>query len=68
VPLPDAAKYRWKTFPSGKKVRLAFDKGGDVIEAKSGETGAVHTEAEFKADRHVAQKKALSNMKTKGLQ
>ncbi len=27
------ARYRWKTYPSGKKVRLAF-KGSKVVEVK----------------------------------
>jgi len=32
MPIP-GAKYRWKTYPSGKKVRLAF-KGSKVVEVK----------------------------------
>jgi hypothetical protein len=36
VPLPEGTRYRWKRFPSGKKVRLAFAPGSNkVIEAKS---------------------------------
>lgn len=49
MPLP-GARYRWKTYPSGKKVRLAF-RGKNVVEAKSGQTGDVHTASEFAADR-----------------
>ncbi len=48
MPIP-GARFRWKTYPSGKNVRLAF-KGGEVVEAKS-KSGAVHTQAEFAADR-----------------
>ncbi len=51
MPLPEGTRVRWKTFPSGKKVRLAFKKGSDeVIEAKSS-SGATHTPADFAADR-----------------
>ena len=32
MPIP-GARYRWKTFPSGKKIRLAF-KGNKVVEVK----------------------------------
>jgi len=32
MPIP-GARYRWKKFPSGKKVRLAF-KGNRVVEVK----------------------------------
>ncbi len=35
---------------TGKKLRLAFDSKGKVIEAKNMDTGATHTPAEFKAD------------------
>ena len=36
MPLPEGTRYRVKTMPSGKKVRLAFAKGTNkVIEAKS---------------------------------
>lgn len=39
MPLPKGVKksevrYRWKTYPSGKKVRLAFA-NGKVVETKS---------------------------------
>ena len=44
-------KYRVKTTSTGKEVRLAFDKKGEVVEAKNLETGAVHSLAEFAADR-----------------
>lgn len=51
MPLPKGTRYRWKTYPSGKKVRLAFRPGdSEVIEAKS-ESGAVHTPEEFAAER-----------------
>ena len=49
MPLP-GARYRWKTYPSGKKVRLAY-RGKTIIEAKSGQTGEVHSPSEFAADR-----------------
>lgn len=44
----------------GEKVRLAFDKNGAVVEAKSLTSGRVHTPAEFKADakRRAAKRKA----------
>lgn len=48
MPIP-GARYRFKTFPSGKKVRLAF-KGKEVVEAKSS-SGKIHTPAEFALDR-----------------
>ena len=32
MPIP-GARYRWKTYPSGKKVRLAFQ-GNKVVEVK----------------------------------
>ena len=51
MPLPTGTRYRWKTFPSGKKVRLAFKKGSNqVIETKSS-SGATHTPREFALDR-----------------
>lgn len=37
-------------------VRLAF-RGSKVVEAKNTKTGAVHTPAEFKADRAKARKR-----------
>ena len=46
MPLP-GAKYRYK---KGTKMRLAF-KAGQVVEAKNMKTGAIHTPAEFAADR-----------------
>ncbi len=40
MPLPEGTRYRWKTYSSGKKVRLAFKKGSNkVIEVKSAQTG-----------------------------
>lgn len=44
-------RFRVKTMPSGKKVRLHFTPGGTVNEAKNLESGATHTPAEFAADR-----------------
>jgi len=44
-------RFRVKTTPSGKKVRLHFTPGGKVNEAKSLSTGKTHTPAEFAADR-----------------
>lgn len=50
MPLKDV-RYRWKTYPSGKKVRLAFKKGTNrIVEAKSA-SGEVHTPADFARDR-----------------
>lgn len=40
MPLGPGVRYRVKTEPSGKRVRLAF-KGGRAIEAKSLQTGVV---------------------------
>lgn len=35
MPLPKGTRYRWKTYPSGEKVRLAFARGSNkVIEVK----------------------------------
>ena len=44
------ARYRVTTTKTGKKVRLAWQKG-EVVEAKNLDTGAVHTPKEFAADR-----------------
>ena len=33
MPLGPNVKYRWKTYPSGKKIRLAFQ-GNTVVEVK----------------------------------
>ena len=49
MPLP-GARYRVKTTPKGKKVRLAF-KDNEVVEAKNLKTGKTHTPAEFAAER-----------------
>lgn len=58
MPIPGGGKYRVKTTKTGKKIRLHFTRGGRVNEAKNLKTGAVHTPAEFKADRlHKAKKK-----------
>jgi len=50
MPLGPGVRYRVHKTPSGKKIRLAFQ-GHKVIEAKNLATGAVHTPAEFAADR-----------------
>ena len=44
-------RFRVKTMPSGKKVRLHFTPGGTVNEAKSLSTGATHSPEAFAADR-----------------
>lgn len=46
MPLPKGTRYG--VTKSG--VRLAFNKKGKVIEAKSLKSGKKHTQAEFKAD------------------
>lgn len=52
MPLPKGTRFRVKTMPSGKKVRLAFRKGTNaVIETKNLRTGATHTMAEFAKER-----------------
>lgn len=33
MPLPSGTYYRTKTYPSGKKVRLAISPGGRILEA-----------------------------------
>lgn len=40
MPLEGNVRYRWKTYPSGKKVRLAF-RGNQVVETKSAQTGEI---------------------------
>lgn len=47
--MPLGPGVRYVTTKSG--VRLAY-KGNEVIEAKNVKTGAIHTSAEFKADRN----------------
>jgi YD repeat-containing protein len=32
MPIPKGSYYRMRTYPSGKKVRLTFDRAGNVIE------------------------------------
>ena len=51
MPIKGQVRYRVKTTAQGKKVRLAFDKKGEVVEAKNLDTGAKHTQKEFVADR-----------------
>ena len=58
MPLGKGVRYR-VVKRGGKKVRLAF-RGNNVIEAKNLETGATHTQEEFKEDqrrREAAEKK-----------
>lgn len=50
-------RYRVKTTKGGKKVRLHFTPSGEVNEAKSLDSGKVHTPAEFAADRKRKRKK-----------
>lgn len=56
MPLGKDIKYAVKKTSKGN-IRLAFDKGGKVIEAKNMKTGKTHTPAEFKADRSKGKKK-----------
>ena len=35
MPLPKNTRYRVRTYPSGKRVRLAISPGGRVIETKT---------------------------------
>lgn len=56
MPLGKDIKYAVKKTSKGN-VRLAFDKGGKVIEAKNMKTGKTHTPAEFKADKKLKGKK-----------
>ena len=50
MPLPKGTKYAVKKTSKGD-IRLAFNKSGQVIEAKNMKTGKVHTQAEFRADK-----------------
>jgi hypothetical protein len=54
VPLKGKVRYRY----TKNGVRLAF-RGGKVVEAKNTDTGATHTEAEFKADEKRKKKREL---------
>lgn len=51
MPIKGAVKYRVIQTKKGP-VRLAFDKNGNVIEAKNMKTGALHSHEEFMADAH----------------
>ena len=51
MPLPAGTRYRMVPMKGGGYERLAFNRGGTVIEAKNMKSGAIHTTAEFKADR-----------------
>lgn len=50
MPLGKNIRFR-VTNKGGKKIRLAFDKGGNVVEAKNLQSGATHTPKEFARDR-----------------
>ena len=56
MPLPKSTRYAVKKTSKGN-VRLAFNKKGEVIEAKNLKTGKKHTEKEFKVDRKKSSKK-----------
>jgi hypothetical protein len=49
-------RYRVVT-KKGKKIRLAF-RGNEVVEAKNLETGALHSIAEFRADKKRKKKRS----------
>jgi hypothetical protein len=51
MPLPKGTRYAMKKMKGGGYERLAFGKGGQVVEAKNMKTNKTHTPAEFKADR-----------------
>lgn len=49
MPLRAKGGVRYRYRP-GTHIRLAFTRGGKVIEAKNMKTGATHTPAEFRRD------------------
>src|SRR5207244_4404225 len=51
MPLAPGGRYRVTTTSTGKKVRLHWNRGGNVDEAKSLSSGRVHSPAEFQRDR-----------------
>lgn len=55
MPIP-GARYRVKTNPSGKKVRLAF-RGNRVVETKDLQTGMVKRLSDMKKKGHFRRKK-----------
>jgi hypothetical protein len=57
MPLSPGTRFRVKTTVRGKKVRLAFQGKGKVVEAKNLRTGATHTPKEFAADRRRRRKR-----------
>lgn len=61
MPIP-GAKYRYK---KGTKLRLAYDRQGNVVEVKNMATGDTHTPTMFKADKKRAAKKAQKRTSTK---
>jgi hypothetical protein len=62
MPLGKNVKYRVTT-KGGKKIRLAFV-NGKVVEAKNLKSGAVHTPAEFAADKRRQSTRGKSGMKS----
>ena len=56
MPIRGVLRYRVKHTAKGP-IRLAFAKGGKVVEAKNMDTGAIHTKEEFKADRQKKSRK-----------
>lgn len=57
MPLPKSTKFAMKNTSKGM-VRLAFNKKGEVIEAKNMLTNKTHTRAEFKKDSKKNTKKS----------
>lgn len=53
------ARYRYQPKTN---VRLAF-KDGEVVEAKNVKTGAVHTQAEFQADKKLKEQRRAKTSK-----
>lgn len=60
MPLPKGTRYAMKPMKGGGFERLAFGKGGKVVEAKVMGTNKVHTPAEFAADRKRVQARKRS--------
>jgi len=56
MPLPKGTRYGVKTYKSGKRVRMAWNKG-KLIETKNIDSGAIHTPAEFAKDHKKKPKK-----------
>jgi len=64
MPLPKGTRYAMKKTSKGN-VRLAFNKGGHVTEAKNMETGDTHTPEEFRKDKMMMKKKKMMKNKMK---